>query len=281
MKKRLIVIIILSYINLSGSNQSGIVFIEEYLGLLGNQLFQFCLGKILSSELNVPLRCSSIHGFPETFLYQDAQLSKNVCSETLTGHIIDLKRICADRTPRNIILRGIFARYEYFKKYKNKIKEWLRFDTPIKKHQNPNDIVLHIRIHPGTYMYLPPSYYEKALSSTHFDQVYICTNEPNDPFIKNFEKYKPIIKTTTSLNQLMEHGKNYTEIIQLTIEDFKFIMSFNKIVVAQSTFSWWAAFLSDAQEIFAPLPEKGIMSSERPDVQLTGIEEDRYTYISC
>lgn len=79
----------------------------------------------------------------------------------------------------------------------------------------------------------------------------------------------------------MEYGKNYTEIIQLTIEDFKFIMSFNKIVVAQSTFSWWAAFLSDAQEIFAPLPEKGIMSNERPDVQLTGIEEDRYTYISC
>ena len=40
------------------------------------------------------------------------------------------------------------------------------------------------------------------------------------------------------------------------IEDFKFIKQFNKIVMANSTFSWWASVLSEASEIYYPSPRK-------------------------
>lgn len=282
--KTLLVLCLIFYTLFLHPNQNGIIYIERHLGLLGNQLYQFCLGKILSTELNYPLHCPPIYGFPETYKYNTPpQLNNNMPTEELNGHVINLKSILSNKTPRIISLKGIFSRYEYYKKYTAQIKQWLKFETPIKRQINPNDIVMHVRINREQhhYMDLPPSYYEKALSITTFDKLYICTNEPKDPYLNHFQKYNPIITSGLSLRELMNQGKSYDEIMKLNLEEFKFIMSFNKIITAQSTFSWWAAFLSEATEIYAPLPNKGIMSPERPDIQMTGIEEERYTYIQC
>ncbi len=264
------------------STPIGVVYIEKYNGLLGNQLFQFCLGKVLADELNFSLKCPPIFGFPETHLHNNVKLPAHLRTERLTGHVINFKAICQNKDPRIIKLEGIFARYEYFKNHKQKIRTWLRFKEPIDPHPNPNDIVLHVRIQPGTGVELPFDYYHKVLSIAQYDRVYICTNHPTHPFLKNFTKYNPIIKKATPLNSLLnEYGKQYDKMIPYVLDDFKFITSFNKIVAAQSTFSWWAALISDATEIYAPLPRHGIMSKERPDVQLTGIEEPRYIYIKC
>ena len=35
-------------------------------------------------------------------------------------------------------------------------------------------------------------------------------------------------------------------------KDFNYIRNFNKIIIAVSTLSWWAAVLSDAEEVYAP-----------------------------
>jgi len=280
---KIIVLIIISNISFCYGNQSGLIHIKQYGGLLGNRLFQFCLAKILSEELGFPLKCPPIYGFPETYAYQDTPIPHGIPTQILTGHKINFKEICANKSPRIITISGYFTRYEYIKKYKDKIKQWLRFDEPLEPHPNPNDIVFHIRIHPSpTYMYLPPSYYKKVLALTDFDQVYICTNEPYHPYIKKFAKYNPIIRSHTSLNYLMNEEKmSYEKIVQLALDDFKFIMSFNKIVTAPSTFSWWAGYLSEAKEIFAPITNLGLMSPQNHHDQLIGIEESRYTYIPC
>ena len=85
--------------------------------------------------------------------------------------------------------------------------------------------------------------------------------------IKQFEKYNPIILKGD------------------TLTDFRSLKSFKKIIISQSTFSWWAAFLSDADEVFFPLPEKGTArlinewSDGRPDIDLVVSDEERYKYI--
>lgn len=237
-----------------------VVYIDRYLGRLGNQLFQFCLGKILSKELGIPFITPPIKGFPETYLHQNEKTPRNGKSRELKGHVIKFNNILSKNTRRNIRLNGFFIRYEYYKNYTDDIKYWLRFDEEIGQ-QDPNDIVLHIRLN-NPEGYLPFEYYEDALATTTFNNVYICTNAPEDPFIVKFEKYNPII------------------IKRPYLDDFKFITSFNKIAIAQSSFSWWAAFLSKAEEIYMPLPNKGYMSSERPDCQWK-VEEERYHYIPC
>jgi hypothetical protein len=59
-------------------------------------------------------------------------------------------------------------------------------------------------------------------------------------------------------------------------EDFNFIKNSKNIVLAVSTFSWFAAFLSQARTIYYPragLFHRGI----RPDVDLE-VQEPRYCY---
>ena len=69
---------------------------------------------------------------------------------------------------------------------------------------------------------------------------------------------------------------------QSAINDFKIMGSFNKVIMSQSTFSWWAAWLSDATEIFTPVPQPGNnklineWSIGRPDIATFVDDEPRY-----
>ena len=53
--------------------------------------------------------------------------------------------------------------------------------------------------------------------------------------------------------------------------------------MSQSTFSWWGGFLSDASQIFVPVPEPGPhtneWSLESRNVAVFVDDEDRYNYI--
>jgi len=48
--------------------------------------------------------------------------------------------------------------------------------------------------------------------------------------------------------------------------------SFNKIIISYSTYAWWAAYLSDATEIYAPYSKVG-------NTHYGKVNESRYTYI--
>jgi hypothetical protein len=95
------------------------------------------------------------------------------------------------------------------------------------------------------------SWYDKILESETFENVYIVYDAKSgtrtgyarkhknykraeELFLKKFEKYNPIY-----------HSKSLAE-------DMCFISSFDKILCSNSTFCWWAAFLSSASKIYFP-----------------------------
>ncbi|MCX5713944.1 MAG: exostosin family protein [Candidatus Omnitrophica bacterium] len=238
-----------------------------YEGRLGNRLFQYCFGRILAENLGLKLKASHIEGFPNTqkevggFDYSDYP------SCVLSGHKVNLRSILQDKTKRKIILKdGFFQRYEYYKEFKDTIRlNWLNTFSPQIRQANTQDIVLHIRrtdyVNRGHDQ--PFSYFDEALSLARFERVFICTDGPHDPFMKLFKKYNPVIF--------------HNEFSAL--DDFWFIMSFKKIVLSASSFSWWAGFLSNATEIYFPVPKIGPWCS--PDVDLRIDDEDRYIFIKC
>lgn len=242
-------------------------------GLLGNRLFAYCVCKIVAEELGFKVYSQPIWGFPDTYECIHNKPSKLYPTESIFAHHdIDIKKITDNKTPRNIRIQGFLQRGRYFEKYSEQIrKKWLRIDPSLVQEQDLNDIVLHIRTHPS--YALPFQYYKDALDATQFKRLFICTDEPNDPFLANFTPYNPIIKSTRSLNAQMASNISWDEISKVNMDDFLFILSFNKIILSQSTYAWWAGYLSNAQEIYAPF-------DHNVELQVYGkIHEPRYHYI--
>jgi len=238
----------------------------KYNGRLGNNLFQYCFGRILAENLHYKLRANPIPGFRNTKTKVDGQDYSSYPTQILQGHAIDLKSIIQDKTKRRIIVDGFFQRYEYYREYKDIIRnDWLLTDIQIKESIGKNDIVVHVRggDYKNTRNALSFSFYEEALNGAKYERLFLCTDDMGNPFIRRFRKYNAIIHHTNPL------------------EDFQFTMSFSKIILSQSTFSWWAAFLSNAKEIYFPLPLSGYWSKQRPDVELKLDDENRYIYIKC
>jgi hypothetical protein len=104
-------------------------------------------------------------------------------------------------------------------------------------------------------------YYCDILSTISYDRVYVLGTGIDNLVIDTFKKYNPIY---------INNGE---------IEDFKFIKSCKKIIMSNSTFCWWAAWLSDATEIYYPRTKTGYWSSERPDINLIIDDEPRYHLI--
>jgi len=113
---------------------------------------------------------------------------------------------------------------------------------------------------------LPLSYYENAIQSVEYDKLHICTDRPNDPMVKYIKnKYNATIRALG------------------VIDNLNFIKKFNNIIISNSTFLWWAAFLSNAEVIVFPRPENGFWSRNEPiskNIDL-GVHEDRYKYLNC
>lgn len=261
----------------------------RFLFNLGNNLFQYCFGRIIAENLGFELKASPIPGFPHTrdrvngldHRAAPEQIISHDYPEDFNGDYskviswkngnLRLENILKDTSPRKIVIEGYFQRYEYYRPYKELIRDrWLApepslIDTAEIKAIDKDDVVLSLRR--GDYVplghALPFSYYRQALSHTKFKRLFICCDDCTDPFISLFKKYKPIVIPSNPL------------------KNFYFTMSFNKIIMSNSSFSWWAAFLSHAREIYAPIPRRGFWSGESPEIDLTVDDEKRFVYIRC
>jgi len=240
--------------------------IVDYRGRFGNNIFQYCLGRIIAERLGYRLKVAPIPGFPNTKAIIDGKDNTGCPKQVLKGQKIDLESVLQDNTPRMIVLEGEFQRYEYYKPYKELIKNnWLKPSIPTQEDIGPEDIVLCIRrsdLVPAEVV--PASFFDDAMDRASYKRVFICSESPDDPFVKRFKKrYRATVRPVG------------------TLDNFGFIMLFKKIVISPSSFYWWASFLSSATEIYFPIPLSGWWSHEHPTLDLVVDDEDRYIKIKC
>ena len=265
---------------------SGVIHLQ-CLGLLCNNLTQYTLARLLAQELGFALHVSHSPVKPRTNVPEFLQLLDRFADAPLDipgegfqqpvdqsahlehgfdGYHFDFQHMVADTRARRIELQGYFERYAYFKPYKEQIRQWYAtepFDAGYDIH--PEDIVLHIRradfvVHGRA---IDLGFYTRLLNSLSFRQLYICGIGLDAEVRRVFAPYEP----------RYVHGN--------TVDDFCFIKGFNRIVQSQSTYAWWAGFLSEAEEIHAPIPENYTTRSvlEQPGIELVVDDEPRYHYI--
>ena len=232
----------------------------RYKARLGNNLFQYCLGRIIAERLGFALAASPLEGFPHTAQIVDGA-RHSAPEQVLSGQRIDIDAILNDRRPRRIILDGWFQRYEYYRPFRDQIRHWLRFDPAIAAPPKAPDVVLHVRRMDYVQLgwALPFAFYDDALRQLRpVGDVWILTDDVHDPFFRRFAEWRPNFARGTAL------------------EGLRLMTAARRMVMSQSTFSWWPTFLGDPDTVVCPEPSFGAWSATGEAADSMLIERDRF-----
>ncbi len=237
-----------------------------YSGRLGNQLFQYCFGRILAEELGYKLSAEPIEGFPGTF---EAVPGQEFSSESPIifsgGDRPDLDELLRNPPQCRIIANAYFQLYAYYVRYLDRIRHWLRLAEYDRSgfHSDADTLVVHIRL--GDYFTqgwtLTPESYISMIEAIPHRSLVILTDSPRSHFLEPFRRFRPEI------------------VICDTMDAFKWMLNAPKLVISQSTFSWWAAILSNA-EVWMPETPYSIWS-RRSKINLRVYDNPRWTIFSA
>ncbi|MFW9877876.1 MAG: alpha-1,2-fucosyltransferase [Candidatus Thorarchaeota archaeon] len=254
------------------SHRKGNMIGVNSCGRFGNQLFQFAFAYATSKKLDTSFFIDeSISPFklPNYFkLYRynkfynatkrkwfKLQKRKQINQLTYDNWKSPSKNLLLLKD--NTIYKGFFQSEEYFKNSKKDIKKLfeiknkykrtfvLKYKTIFDKHKI---IAIHIRRKDylfygnntlgGKNLTLPISYYKNCLGR-----------------IKNIDKYI-IIFVSDDINYVKEkfgRKDNYRFESNSEIMDFQILLSANVLILSNSTFAWWAAYLnSKTNMVLAP-----------------------------
>jgi len=216
-------------------------------GGLGNQLFQLAFLDYVSKITGREIFIQSLRS-PQTFHSQEQYFQtifknwtnlfnpQNFISarEFINQPFQDWKNI-VESTTSNVMMIGYFQRFEYMDPIRDSFVSKLSFDESIlQKHNVTNKIGIHIRggdYKNNSYHELPlKKYYEKCMALCPNSEFVVFTNDI--PYAKNILD---------------------CEIIQESEVDTLLLMSKCRgLICANSSFSWWGAYLNPERPIFMP-----------------------------
>lgn len=227
-------------------------------GRFGNQMFQYAtlyaLGKDLQYTFGVPYNTKSPNDKLNFCLPECFDLSAKDSSSFIFTSVYIETEFFYQKEIKNILdgtdIRGYFQTEKYFKKYKNDLKtKEFKFKDNIQK--KANDILKNksnelISVHMRLTDYL-------HLQNCHP----ICSDSYYNSALELLPKNADIILFSDDVHLAKEKLKNLNRKITFIGTDDKFVdmclmTMCNYHVIANSSFSWWGAWLSDSKKIIAP-----------------------------
>jgi len=99
---------------------------------------------------------------------------------------------------------------------------------------NTKDIIMHVRLTDYNTLKwtIHQDYYLNILKTETYEKIYLVTDESNSNYFDAFKDFNIINISSTAK------------------EDFYKLMSFDKVIMSNSTFSWWAMFLGNSSKIY-------------------------------
>ena len=237
---------------------------------LGNRLFQYCWSREIAERKGYMLVSNPILGFPITYNnIEGTQNFYNILSTPEATQLFDMESIY--RHDGQILVKGYSQRYEFYIENKENIKRWLFIeDEHLYEKPNEKDLILNIRLgdYVGIGWDIDIKYYIDIIKKETYENVIIVCDDPKNPKLSILTEMGCIIKDNSN------HGN------MKFLADFVFVKNAKKCVIANSTFSWWATFLGDAETIYFPcIKFPWISNPGKNDVDLRVYDEKRYKFI--
>ena len=237
------------------------------MGNLGNQMIQFAAAHALAARIGT-VRFSNVN-LPPFGIYHAAIGGDYPASETVTSHTIELDRLAnalAGGTLQRVDIRTYGQRMENFLPPQSYARVFPQIAPPP---QTASDTELLINIRQGDildghhpdYVLIPPDFYAAVLDETGLAPVFMGQLE-DSPYLRTLRTRFPRARFLPSLGAAM---------------DFARIRAARYIIPAISTFSWLAAWLSEAERIF--LPVLGLLNpAQNRGVNLLPLDDRRYRF---
>ncbi|MBS1599288.1 MAG: alpha-1,2-fucosyltransferase [Bacteroidetes bacterium] len=242
-------------------------------GRLGNQMFQYAFALAQQERLKDEFYIDGYRYFffnryfilPSYFTLGTSISFKNLFNKSVfyLGHSMkppivvqdqwfDANTFLKQHSRPGIIYKGFFQSEQYFYNVRDKIKK--EFNIKKKHRVNLSDftgnsketIVVHIRrtdyLEFGSddlqyNLSLPDNYYHRCLSELNTDDKNILFLSDDMEYVKKNFDFPGAI-----------YSENNTE-----ITDFQLLMQADYLVLSNSTFSWWGAYLNTkVRQVFAP-----------------------------
>jgi len=212
----------------------------EWKNGFGNQLFQYSYGRILSEQMECSLTYSgTVDRWEGTSLVDIGFITEDDIIKYTDENIkvnIDYNKVQAVEleNPQN------------YKPYLDEIRSWF----PKEEITNTEDLLVHVRVGDnGPNIYTPFEWYKRAIEDNNieFDKIYLITDTPEDRTIKEFKSnYEVELISQETITTIDDRRKYKNKVL----EDFNFIRKFDKVLLSNSTFPWWAALLSGATKVW-------------------------------
>jgi len=246
------------------------------MGGLGNQLFQIFATIAYAIENNKPfgfLYSEHSEGITLRTTYWESFLNslKNFTHKEVPMHPVEREKRFeyAKLDPllnrEDLMLIGYFQSYKYFYSYFQTICKLIKFENIkaqiIKKYSfNSDSISMHFRI--GDYKQLTDfhpiqeyDYYDKALQfiihndkmEMEIEALYFCEKQDNDDVSKIIERMQekfPIVKFTKANDEI----EDWEQMVMMSCCKHN--------IIANSTFSWWAAYFNQNSDKIVCYPSK-------------------------
>jgi hypothetical protein len=262
---------------------NGIVTIRFTIGF-GNNVFQYCYGRLLAETHGLDYEHPGLLGLG----VQQKIVKNKPFLPTIIANDTNYKSLLENDLPNcNIVVNGYFEDYKIFEPHLNKIRNWFN-KVPI---TNKKDVILHLRLQNRLIQeshnknHITASSIKEALSFFDYRRLHIVTdakkwsNYEDEDIIEIQDQIKigpnpnPKWVSTSQSKEYMNHLIDELSVLNPVvhcngadtikgsgglrssfIDDFDLIRSFDKVIIHNSTFSWWAATLSGASEVgvFSP-----------------------------
>ncbi len=240
------------------------MIIIRIMGGLGNQLFQYVFGRTLSLKYNSSVYFDiADYSRKTTNISREFELKKfpkikaKFYDSVLMRSLVQMKlieKIKEDNydnfvykkySYKPIYLSGYWQSLKYFKEFENIIRQELDLKEPnqsdcIKEIKENNSVAIHVRLtdylsinNVNIYTQLAENYYKNSID--------LIKTKIDDP---SFFIFSDDIESAKQIFANLKENLTFVEKNINSIYDFQLMKICKHNIIANSTFSWWAAWLN-------------------------------------